>query len=72
MVDWRTKMRLSAYTDITPAPMVEWGIPIIDQVGITDPLHDMAYECIHKTELFATFPANSRLMRSLIPHARAS
>ena len=42
--DWRPDRLLLLYNDISQQIMADRGIPIIDQYGITDSLHDMLYD----------------------------
>ena len=45
--DWRSDRLLLMYSDISQQIMADRGIPIINQFGITNPLHDMAYDTFH-------------------------
>ena len=45
--DWRSDKLLLLYNDISRQAMADVDIPIIDQYGITDPLHDMSHDAYH-------------------------
>ena len=45
--DWRSDAQLSLYNDISRKAVEERGIPVVDQLSITDPLHDTAYDVVH-------------------------